>query len=147
VLPDAAVVVEVKGARFSDSARQGRAGRVETQSKRIIGKALDQNIRAWNYLSTRTDGVKRSSDRKLPLDPMTRIVGLIVTLDHIDPFYGDLAEDIRSKQGPFKNAIMSVSDMLMIVDILGTPAECFAYVAVQPWWRDVRWGARRRCPG
>jgi RNA-directed DNA polymerase len=20
-------------------------------------------------------------------------------------------------------------------------------VAVQPWWRDVRWGARRRCPG
>ena len=31
---------------------------------------------------------------------------------------------------------------------LGLPiASTAPLVAVQPWWRDVRWGARRRCSG
>jgi hypothetical protein len=129
VLPDAMLVVEVKGGRFTESARRGSPGRVKKKSEEIIDKALDQNIRAWNYLNARTDGITHWSGKKLLIDPASHIVGLVVTLDHIDPFYGDVSDDILSRRGAFKNAILSLSDLLMVADILGNPAECFAYLS------------------
>ncbi|MFI7531443.1 hypothetical protein [Nocardia salmonicida] len=125
-LPGAAIITECKGGRFTAPARRGAPGRVETHAKQIVDKAADQNARAMRAISM---GVRLKA-RGRPIVAVGKddlCLSVIVTLDRVDPFSTHLGRpSIHSNED--RSWVVTLSDLLMIAQILPAASEFFAYV-------------------
>jgi len=123
------LVVEAKAIALTESGRRGAPGRVDTKVKEILGKALDQTDRALTYI---LDEGGRSfaptengrAVERLP-DDISGGTAVIVTFERIDPFAsGGLAVAGDVKHPTW---VLSLTDMLMVADILTDPAAFHHY--------------------
>lgn len=124
-LPGAYLVAECKGGRFTLPARRGAIGRVETHAKQIVTKGADQNQRAVQAI--RNEHPLTDSSRRIVSVGGNDIgLTLIVTLDRIDPFNTHLGSPADENLDD-RSWIIALADLLLIVEILPTPSEFFAY--------------------
>ncbi|MDV8003132.1 hypothetical protein [Rhodococcus sp. IEGM 1408] len=133
VLAEWPLVVEGKAISLTEEGRQGRARRVETKIKEILGKALDQTDRALNYIleekgrsfSSRPTG--RAEDL-LPAD-VSGGTAVIVTFERMDPVAFNGLEVVGSVRRP--TWVVSLTDLLMVAEILATPGEFSHYAKMR----------------
>lgn len=125
-LPGAAIITECKGGRFTAPARRGAPGRVETHAKQIVDKAADQNARTMKAISTGS----RLKARGGPIVAVGKddlCLSIIVTLDRVDPFSTHLGRP-STHSNEDRSWVVTLSDLLMIAQILPTAAEFFGYI-------------------
>lgn len=125
-LPGTAIITECKGGRFTAPARRGAPGRVETHAKQIVDKAADQNARTMKAISTGSR-LKARGGPVVALGKDDLCLSVIVTLDRVDPFSTHLGRPSTHSSAD-RSWVITLSDLLMIAQILPTAAEFFAYV-------------------
>lgn len=133
VLSEWPLVVEGKATGLTEAGRQGKAPRVEKKIEEILERALDQTERALNYI-LEEKGRRFSpspSSRYKELLP-TEVAGgtaVIVTFERIDSMAFTGLEVVDSVRRP--TWVVSLTDLLMVTDILRTPAEFSHYAKVR----------------
>lgn len=123
------LVVEGKAISLTEAGRQGRPRRVETKIEEILGKALDQTGRALTYILEewgRSFSPKAASPSEARL-PARASGGtaVIVTFERMDPLALAGLDVIDSVRRP--TWVVSITDLLMVVDILASPGEFSHY--------------------
>jgi hypothetical protein len=128
-LPDAAVVVEAKGGRFTDPARRGAPGRVKTKAREFVDKSVSQTARASLYLLGNSVVLRDYSGRPIDFDRITDAVSIVVTLERVDPFATYIPDAGRRETYARENAIwlISLADLLLVAEVLSSPAEFYTY--------------------
>lgn len=123
------LAVEAKAIAMTDAGRRGAPLRVDTKLKNILGKALDQTDRALTYILDE-DGrtfapTENGKPTQLLPDDVSGGTAVIVTFERIDPFAsGGLAVAGNVKRPTW---VVSLTDLLMVVDILTDPAAFHHY--------------------
>lgn len=125
-LPGTTLIVECKGGRISREGRRGAPRRVERHIKDIASKANQQNARTINAIRGRKP-FRSKAGQPLDLDPDATLLPITVTLDRVDPF-GAFLSPSRPDEDE-KSWIVSLTDLLLLTDILDTPSSFYAYVA------------------
>jgi hypothetical protein len=124
-LPGVSMLVEVKGGRVSAAGRRGAPRSVDRHAKDLVEAAAKQNLRTADAIASDkklTDG----DGRTVPVCSGDDVVPLIVTLDRVDPFSTLLGQP--GGGGPEdRNWVINLADLVMLVEILGTPEEFVAY--------------------
>jgi hypothetical protein len=123
------LVVEAKAIALTESGRRGAPRRVDTKVKEILGKALDQTDRALTYILDEGGRSFASTENGRPVELLPGDVSggtaVIVTFERIDPFAsGGLAVAGDVKRPTW---VVSLTDMLMVADILKDPAAFHHY--------------------
>lgn len=129
VLSEWPLVVEGKAISLTEAGRQGKARRVETKLAEILGKALDQTNRALSYIleeEGREFSPKPSSRaEKLLPDAVSGGTAVVVTFERMDPLAFSGPDVLDSVRRP--TWVVSLTDMLMVADVLTTPGEFSHY--------------------
>ncbi|OMB93584.1 hypothetical protein A5732_15415 [Mycobacterium colombiense] len=127
-LPGAHLIVECKGGRITAAARRGAPGRVEKHADQMITKGADQNLRTANAIKAGLPlkAGEGGKGRTVPVERDDLSLGIIVTLDRIDPFNTLLGRPSSDSLGD-RSWILTLADLLLIADVLPNPAELFAY--------------------
>ncbi len=123
------LVVEAKAIALTESGRRGAPGRVDTKVKEILGKALDQIDRALTYILDEGGRSFAPTENGRPVEllpgDVTGGTAVIVTFERIDPFAsGGLAVAGGVNRPTW---VVSLTDMLMVADILTDPAAFHHY--------------------
>jgi hypothetical protein len=123
------LVVEAKAIALTDSGRRGAPNRVDKKLKEILGKALDQTDRALTYILDEGGRSFAPTENGRPGELLPSNVSggtaIIVTFERIDPFAsGGLAVAGDVKRPTW---VVSLTDMLMVADILTDPAAFHHY--------------------
>jgi hypothetical protein len=124
-LAAANIILESKGGRFTPPARRGAPKRVETHAKNIIARAADQCLRTAEAIASGLP-LKDRQGHVIEVDRSGVSLGMIVTFDRIDPFNTHLGRPTNDDLAQ-RSWIVCLADLLMIAEILPTPAEFFAY--------------------
>lgn len=123
------LVVEGKAISLTEAGRQGKARRVETKLAEILEKALSQTNRALSYILEEEgrEFSSRPSSRaeKLLPDSVSGGTAIVVTFERMDPLAFSGLEALDSVRQP--TWVVSLTDMLMVADILTTPSEFSHY--------------------
>ncbi|MDF3313656.1 hypothetical protein P3H15_53270 [Rhodococcus sp. T2V] len=127
------LVVEAKAISFTDSGRRGAPRRVDTKVKEILGKALDQTDRALTYVLDEGSRSFAPNEGGKNVELLTaKISGgtaIIVTFERTDPLaFGGLDVAGNAKRPTW---VVSLTDLLMVADILSSPAEFHHYARVR----------------
>jgi hypothetical protein len=130
-LPEAAIIVEVKGLLFTQKGRQGDPPRVRTKVKELVHKPIKQLNRAVEHLEGDPSSWRDSRGRRLGLAVPKKIFKVIVTLERVDSF-GALFQGKRNGQSleelEFDVWIVCLADLLAVIHILPTAHEMIAYL-------------------
>ncbi len=123
------LVVEAKAISLTDSGRRGAPRRVATKLNDILGKALDQTDRALTYILDERGRTFAPAQNGKPTQLLPNDVSggtaVIVTFERIDPFAsGGLAVAGKVHRPTW---VVSLTDLLMVVDILPDPAAFHHY--------------------
>ena len=123
------LVVEAKAIALTDSGRRGAPARVDKKLKEILGKALDQTDRALTYILDEGGPSFAPTENGRSVELLPREVSggtaIIVTFERIDPFAsGGLAVAGAVKHPTW---VVSLTDMLMVADILADPTAFHHY--------------------
>lgn len=123
------MVVEAKAIALTESGRRGAPRRVDTKVKEILGKAVDQTDRALTYILDEDGRSFAPTENGRPIELLPGDVSggtaVIVTFERIDPFAsGGLAVAGEVKRPTW---VVSLTDMLMVADILTAPAAFHHY--------------------
>lgn len=123
------LVFEAKAIALTESGRQGAPGRVDKKLKEILGKPLDQTDRALTYIVDEGGRSFASTQRGKLVDVLPgKVAGgtaIIVTFERIDPFASaglEVAGDVKRPTW-----VVSLTDLLMVADILTDPAAFHHY--------------------
>lgn len=128
-LPGIALLVETKGGRFSAAGRRAAPLRVDKHAKELVEAGVKQNQRTAKAIASNmplTDKARRT----VPLQPMDDLVPIVVTLDRVDPFSTFLGQPHDGSLQE-RNWVLSVTDLVMLADILPTPEEFVAYARMR----------------
>ena len=123
------MVVEAKAIALTEAGRRGAPRRVDTKLKDILGKALDQTDRALTYILDQGGRsfapTANAKPAQLLPDDVSGGTAVIVTFERIDPFAsGGLAVAGNVNRPTW---VVSLTDLLMIADILTDPAAFHHY--------------------
>ena len=123
------LVVEAKAIALTESGRRGAPRRVDTKLRDILGKALDQTDRAMTYILDEGGRSFAPTENGKPTnllpDGVSGGTAVIVTFERIDPFaFGGLAVAGNVNRPTW---VVSLTDLLMVVDILTDPAAFHHY--------------------
>ncbi|MFZ2240676.1 MAG: hypothetical protein WAV90_14285 [Gordonia amarae] len=123
------LVVEAKAIALTESGRRGAPSRVDTKIEAILGKALDQTNRALTYILDERGRTfaptENGTPKQLLPDDVSGGTAIIVTFERIDPFaYGGLAVAGNVNRATW---VVSITDLLMVADILTDPAAFHHY--------------------
>lgn len=123
------LVTEAKAITLTDAGRRGLPRRVDTKLKDILGKALDQTNRALTYILDEEGRSFAATENGKPIqllpDDVSGGTAIIVTFERIDPFAsGGLAVAGNVHRPTW---VVSLTDLLMVVDILENPAAFHHY--------------------
>lgn len=123
------MVVEAKAIALTEAGRRGAPRRVDTKLKDILGKALDQTDRALTYILDQGGrSFAPTANAKLAQllpDDVSGGTAVIVTFERIDPFASGGLEVAGNVNRP--TWVVSLTDLLMIADILTDPAAFHHY--------------------
>ncbi|STZ25744.1 hypothetical protein [Mycolicibacterium aichiense] len=133
VCADWPLVVEAKAIALTERGRRGYADRVDKKLGEILVKALDQTDRALTYLldeGGRSFAPKQGGPQvSLLPDDIAGGTAIIVTFERIDPFAsGGLAVAGAVNRPTW---VVSLTDLLMVADILSDPAAFHHYARVR----------------
>lgn len=133
VLAEWPLVVEGKAIGLTEPGRQGKALRVETKINEILVKALDQTNRALNYILEEkgrsfSSSPAGRSESLLPAG-VSGGTAVIVTFERMDPLALSGLGVVDSVRRP--TWVVSLTDLLMVADILATPGEFSHYAKVR----------------
>ncbi|MGW4330339.1 hypothetical protein ACWEKR_31170 [Nocardia sp. NPDC004573] len=134
------LAIEAKAVALTDSGRRGAPDRVDKKLKDILGKALDQTDRALTYILDEggRSFARTSNGRPVELLP-TGIAGgtaIIVTFERIDPFTsGGLAVSGSVNRPTW---VLSLTDLLMVTDILTDPASFHHYARIRAGMHAIK---------
>jgi hypothetical protein len=133
------LVVEAKAIALTESGRRGAPRRVDTKLKAILGKALEQTDRALTYILDEGGRSFAPTENGRPVELLPDDVpggtAVIVTFERIDPFAsGGLAVAGGVKRPTW---IVSVTDLLMVADILRDPAAFHHYARTRADMHDA----------
>lgn len=127
------LVVEAKAIGLTDSGRRGASRRVDTKVKEILGKALAQTDRALTYVLDESSRSFAPNEGGKRVELLTAEISggtvIIVTFERTDPlaFGGlDVAGNVNRPTW-----VVSLTDLLMVSDILSSPAEFHHYARVR----------------
>jgi hypothetical protein len=125
-LPGALLIVECKGGRITGPARRGAPKRVEKHVDDTIVKAANQNLRTATAIEAGLT-LRDEKGRVVPVQQGDLSLGIICIFDRIDPFNTYLG---RPSNGNLEDRswIITLADLVLVADVLPTPAEFFAYV-------------------
>lgn len=130
VLSEWPLVVEGKAISLTEAGRQGKARRVETKLAEILEKALGQTNRALSYIleeAGREFSPEPSSRaEKLLPDSVSGGTAVVVTFERMDPLAFSGLDALDSFHRP--TWVVSLTDMLMVAEVLTTPGEFSHYV-------------------
>lgn len=134
------LVVEAKAIALTEPGRRGVAHRVDTKIKTILGKALDQTDRALAYILDDAGRAFAPTENgravKLLPDDIAGGTALIVTFERIDPFAsGGLAVAGKVNRPTW---VVSLSDLMMVADILTDPSAFHHYARVRAGMHSMR---------
>ncbi|WP_327138897.1 hypothetical protein [Nocardia sp. NBC_01327] len=134
------LAVEAKAIALTDPGRRGAPDRVDKKIKEILGKALDQTDRALNYILDEAGRSFRRTANGRPVELLPiRIAGgtaVIVTFERIDPFaFGGLAVSGSVNRPTW---VVSLTDLLMVADILTDPASFHHYARTRAGMHAVK---------
>lgn len=134
------LVVEAKAIALTESGRRGAPRRVDTKLKDILGKALDQTDRALTYvLDEGGRSFAPTANGKLTQllpDDVSGGTAIIVTFERIDPFAsGGLAVAGNVNRPTW---VVSITDLLMVADILTDPAAFHHYARTRADMHSMR---------
>lgn len=127
-LPASNIVLECKGGRFSPQGRRGAPLRVEKHAKELIERAADQNARAMLALEAGSNFTSRNGVVEVAPTPVN--IPIVVTFDRIDPFSTHLGTPSSEDRGQ-RSWVVALADLIMIAEVLPSPAEFFAYAALR----------------
>ena len=123
------LVVEAKAIALTERGRRGYGDRVDKKVNEILGKALDQTGRALTYILDEGGRSFAPTENGRPLELLpvnvTGGTAIIVTFERIDPFASGglaVAGDVNRPTW-----VVSLTDMLMVADILTDPAAFHHY--------------------
>lgn len=124
------LVVEAKAITLTESGRRGAPHRVATKLNDILGKALNQTDRALTYILDEGGRTFARAENGKPTQLLPEDVSggtaVIVTFERIDPFASNGLALVGNANRP--TWVVSLTDLLMVVDILTDPAAFHHYV-------------------
>lgn len=123
--PNAAVAIEAKGGRLTESGRRGAPDRVKKKAGELIDHATQQNARTSTYLLEGGSDFRDSNRRRVKIDRPSVVLSVIATLDRVDPFYSFLPPVDSATEMAWS---LTVHDLLMISDTLKSATEVFGYI-------------------
>jgi hypothetical protein len=133
------LVVEAKAIALTESGRRGAPRRVDTKVKEILSKALDQTDRALTYVLGEggRSFAPTENGRLVELlpDDVPGGTAVIVTFERIDPFSSSglaVAGDVNRPTW-----VVSLTDLLMVADILTDPAAFHHYARTRAGMHDA----------
>jgi len=129
LLPTSAILVEVKGLKFTQKGRRGDAGKIRTKYGELFLKSIEQLQRAEHHLKSEPDGWVDSRRRKINIPKIESVVSMIVTLENIDAIsaWGQ-EQNFRSSNG--RNVWpVSLSSLMAVAEILSEPHEFLNYAS------------------
>lgn len=134
------LVVEAKAIALTESGRRGAPGRVDTKLKAILGEALDQTDRALTYILDEGGRSFAPTENGRPVELLPDDVpggtAVIVTFERIDPFAsGGLAVTGDVNRPTW---VVSLTDLLMVADILTDPAAFHHYARTRAGMHEAR---------
>lgn len=129
LVPDGAILVEVKAPHFTQKGRRGDIGRIKTKHQEMILAPLDQLQRAERNLLEKPESWTDSQGRYLRLKVPKEILKVVVTLENIDSISIWSQLQNRTTRSPERFAWpVSLSDLMAVVEILDTPGELYSYI-------------------
>ncbi len=128
------VIIEVKSRSLTEQGRRGLLQRIRTVARDVVDKSFDQTRRACTYIME--EGGREFSDRQggksvflLP-NNVNRPIEVVITMERMDPLA--LAAGELVSNGQAKGVwITSLSDFLMVRDILDDAASFMHYASVR----------------
>ncbi len=141
------LVVEAKAIALTERGRRGYADRVDKKIAEILGKALDQTDRALTYILDEggRSFTRTANGRQVDVLPREVSSGtaVIVTFERIDPF----ASSGLSVSGAVKRPtwVVSLTDLLMVTDILMDPASFHHYARERAGMHSIKASAASEC--
>jgi hypothetical protein len=134
------LAVEAKAIALTEPGRRGAPSRVDSKIKTILGKALDQTDRALTYILDEGGRAfaPTQNGRAVVLLPGEIAGGtaLIVTFERIDPFASGGLAVAGNVNGP--TWVVSLTDLLMIADILTDPSSFHHYARIRAGMHSAR---------
>lgn len=133
------LVVEAKAIALTESGRRGAPRRVDTKIKTILGKALDQTDRALAYILDEGGRTFAPTENgravELLPDEIAGGTAVIVTFERIDPFASGGLGVAGNVNRP--TWVVSLTDLLMVADILTDPSAFHHYVRTRAGMHSV----------
>ncbi|WP_255773729.1 hypothetical protein [Mycobacteroides abscessus] len=134
------LVVEAKAIALTEPGRRGAPLRVDSKIETILGKALDQTHRALTYVldeGGRTFApTENGKSKQLLPDAVSGGTAIIATFERIDPFAsGGLAVAGNVNRPTW---VVSLTDLLMVTDILTDPAAFHHYARTRAGMHKAR---------
>lgn len=130
LLPKSAIFAEVKAGRFTPAGRAGLTDRVTTKVKELFLEPYSQVSRAVDSSDKFPDSWRQKDQKKkkIELGSPTQVIKMIVTLENMDAIstWGQLKNQ-GNKFYPLEVWPISLSNLMMVADILTNPHEFFAY--------------------
>lgn len=127
------LVVEAKAIALTEPGRRGAPRRVDTKLREILGKALDQTDRALTYILDEGGRSFAPTGNGKPMrllpDDVSGGTAVIVTFERIDPFASSGLAVAGTVNRP--TWVVSLTDLLMVVDILTDPAAFHHYARIR----------------
>jgi hypothetical protein len=129
-LASSQLVVEAKAHRLTPRGRSGDPARVRKKFDELVTLPLAQSSRARDALLEGAPKRIKKSRKLLELPVPSVVHRVVVSLDRVDPFVMNAREHAGSTE-VMDAWLVSLTDLLMVVDILGEGCELFAYVAAR----------------
>ncbi len=132
------LVIEAKAIALTESGRRGAPLRVDTKLKAVLGEALDQTDRALTYIRDEGGRSFAPTENGRPVgllpDKVAGGTAMIATFERIDPFASGglaVAGDVNRPTW-----VVSLTDLLMVADILTDPAAFHHYARTRAGMHD-----------
>ncbi|WP_236054736.1 hypothetical protein [Mycobacterium sp. SM1] len=134
------LVVEAKAIALTESGRRGAPRRVDTKVKEILGKAVDQTDRALTYILDEGGRSFAPTSSGPPVELLPRDVpggtAIVVTFERIDPLASADLAVVGNVNRP--TWVVSLTDLLMVADILADPVAFHYYARTRAAMHSMR---------
>lgn len=130
---NALFLVEAKAGTMTLPARRGASKRLLEELKKLVGEASEQTLKAKDYIETVGKTVFQSRDGtsvEVDSSKFERIFMVTVTLENLDAFVTMLyeLEDLGLFKAEDLPWAVSLSDLMVIADIIDSPSEFIHYL-------------------
>ena len=122
------LIVEAKAHAMTAPGRRGAPGRVKTKVKELVNKPIDQGVRlARELLGSGCTLRDQATKTEIRIGEVTATAVMAVSFRRIDPLHHLAGRFVGNEATSVPIWGICLADLLMVTDLLGTPASFLAY--------------------